>query len=419
MPHFLFAFIAFGFVPITFLVSDASLSRNVTVIYRAAVVVFCIIKFILDLKSRSAKNEMLAELLISNYSPAKMGLFVFISIYSLRLVYDVSNDSINKILTKEPQEYLLMWFLVSLLPAFYFLKIHSKSSLRLCLYASCATLMISSVLFILVQESSLLLQQQGRLASEVINPVSVGHIGTSLACLSTFIFFNSHANLNSKYIKFVASLSLILSLYVIYLAASRGPFISFVAISLLSIIGYVRNTSSRKSVFLLISIVVFSVTVAFATGIFNSDSAFSGRVIGLDDGRNIDYTSESNEGRQDLHAIAIALIFKSLPNLIFGFGIEIPNVGYPHNVILEAFLSTGILGGAIFTTLYIYTFIKSSILLLNQNTYEFSWIGILCLQYLINGLLSGNLYQGTMLWYFIFAITEYSNLSTSSKPIAI
>jgi hypothetical protein len=197
MQHFLFAFIAFGFAPITFLVSDAALSRNITVIYRAVVVIFCIIELILDLKSRSAKNKIFSELLISNYSSAKTGLFVFISIYSLRLVYDVANDSINQILNKEPQEYLLMWFLVSLLPAFYFLKVHSKSNLRLCLYTSCIALMIGSILSISVTGSSISLQEQGRLASEVINPVSIGHIGTSLACLSTFILFNSHANSDS------------------------------------------------------------------------------------------------------------------------------------------------------------------------------------------------------------------------------
>ncbi len=420
----LFAFIAFGFAPITFLVSDASLSRSVTIVYRATVVIFCIVEFILDLQSKSTKNTGLTKFrqekdrLIdrgqtpsydNNTSTAKIGLFIFISIYSLRLLHDVINDSTNQLLTKEPQEYLLMWFLVSLIPAFYFMRIHSQSDLRLCLYTSYLALVIASILSISVQSSSTLFQVQGRLASEVINPVSVGHIGTSLASLSIFIFFNSHANLSNSYVKFICIVWLMVGLYILYLSASRGPFLGFIIINFFSAISYFRNRDSRKNGLLLLSIIALSSAVAFTTGSINPDSAFFSRVIGLDDGKNIDYTSQSNEGRQDFFTISINLILKSIPNLFCGFGIELPGLGYPHNVILEAFISTGIFGGFIFTMLYAYVLFRSIILVLNQDIYQYSWLGIICIQYLVSGLLSGNLYQGTVLWYFIFAIVAYGN----------
>jgi hypothetical protein len=409
---FIFAFIAFGFAPVTFLVSDPASSRNITVVYRAIVIILCILEFSGSLISVSGKN---IERLRANFNPAKIAITIFIFIYSLRLLSDVANEDYRQILTKDPQEYLQMWFLISLFPAFYFQKFYSKFNLRLCLYFSHAALFIASLLFISTQESSSSLQVQGRLGSEILNPISVGHVGASLAALSIFIFVNSYVNLNNNFIKFIAIVSMMLGLDIIYLCASRGPFLSFMAVFIFSAIGYSKNADSRRNLLLILGIIILLLAIGFAMGLVSSDSAFMARVIGLDDGKGIDYTGESNEERHDYFKISVQLIFRTLQNTLLGFGLEIPFLGYPHNLILESFLATGIFGGSIFALLYLYTFIKSFYLLINQDRYDYSWLAMICVQYLISGLLSGSLYQGTLIWYFMFAIIAYSDSISTQK----
>lgn len=100
-------------------------------------------------------------------------------------------------------------------------------------------------------------------------------------------------------------------------------------------------------------------------------------------------------GRQEFWPIALEMFFNS--PLIGNYHI-IPNKGYFHNFFLDAFVSTGIIGGTIFLILNI-KLIKISIRYLKINRgIERQILSSFFLLTLIMGMFSGNLYSSMFYW---------------------
>jgi O-antigen ligase len=91
-----------------------------------------------------------------------------------------------------------------------------------------------------------------------------------------------------------------------------------------------------------------------------------------------------------------------------GVGLEIPDIGYPHNLIAESFLPLGIVGGLLFSILYVVCIFKS-IKLLTNSSGEWGWLGILFIQYAVISLSSGSLYASSLFWYLLFASIGIDN----------
>ena len=70
---------------------------------------------------------------------------------------------------------------------------------------------------------------------------------------------------------------------------------------------------------------------------------------------------------------------------------------YPHNLIVEAFMATGLLGGLIF--LYL-NFRVLQLVHLMKDTEKF-WLGLLFIQFFIFSMFSGNLYTSFFYWIFL------------------
>lgn len=107
-------------------------------------------------------------------------------------------------------------------------------------------------------------------------------------------------------------------------------------------------------------------------------------------------------GRGDLYRQAIS---DFIHNPIFGSGLEVRAnymLGYCHNSILEAFISTGVLGGMIFIAIIIQAF-RDSIWIL-RNSKGLAWLVCLFLMTFIGSLFSGSLYGATIMWPCIAAL---------------
>lgn len=113
-------------------------------------------------------------------------------------------------------------------------------------------------------------------------------------------------------------------------------------------------------------------------------------------------TTDIGSGRGNLYSQAIS---DFIHNPIFGSGLEVSTAysfSYCHNSILEAFISTGAIGGIIFIMIIIRAF-RDSVWIL-RNSKGLSWIACLFLMTFVGSLFSGSLYGATIMWSCIAAL---------------
>jgi O-antigen ligase len=86
----------------------------------------------------------------------------------------------------------------------------------------------------------------------------------------------------------------------------------------------------------------------------------------------------------------------------FGSGLDESRTGeYPHNVVIESFMATGVLGGAAFSIILLCSSVAAAKLMTTNAT---RWISLLYVQYLVSALVSGALYLSGTMWCFIAAV---------------
>jgi O-antigen ligase len=91
---------------------------------------------------------------------------------------------------------------------------------------------------------------------------------------------------------------------------------------------------------------------------------------------------------------------------VIGDGLEEKSMRfYPHNNIIEAFMATGLLGGSIILTLYFLSIINSLKLIISNS--EYTWVGLILLQYIVFTQFSGALWQSGAL-FSLMAIASVS-----------
>src|SRR5205807_9266535 len=81
---------------------------------------------------------------------------------------------------------------------------------------------------------------------------------------------------------------------------------------------------------------------------------------------------------------------------------------YPHNVVVESFMATGVFGGIAFTLLLSATCFQAWRLLIYNPAR--AWLGVLFFHALVASLFSGALYLSYQLWYLIGAVVATSSL---------
>ncbi|MBE9028904.1 O-antigen ligase family protein [filamentous cyanobacterium LEGE 11480] len=405
---YVMAITLFGYSLLAFLVTDPSSSRLITVPYRFFVLAcnagFLLLLMLRQSKSRSAKVNYAVQPQTTATSSRFYSIWVkllltFTLMYSIRVLCEIF--IIQPSLWKPPSEYLLFWFLISLLPATSFLFLRDQE-LNKFAFGSWLILFISSLFGIrLALAGAAESLSTGRLTAAAINPISLGHVGASLFLVSLFLWLKGSriafldragkSKLTDMLLLFSAGLGLILCL----LAASRGPILS---VSCCFLILVAANRNSFKAVVILVLVCIgATAALSFATSQGSSIvDRFANPFIDYTDAYNSDFVSRGDLGNAALAA------FMEHPFL--GSSLELSdNLGYPHNVILEAFMSTGLFGGMIFAACYIYGMVKSMYLIVCSRS-AWQWLGLLYIQYGIGVLSSGSLYGSNVFWYLLFAV---------------
>jgi hypothetical protein len=378
----------FGYGLVATFITSADLSRQLTVPYRAIVLVSSVIMLGVGLWQGTKFSRRYVGVLLCT--------LMFAILYSARLVYDVT---FNSQLVQLSGDYVLPWFGISLVPAFGFFLLNLKDPLK---YLNISWYLLIAIAFRIVLgnlQTGRTFSQMGRLGGEALNPISVGNYATSLVLLSLLIFLNrdpkgKNSGLLTTGLVLVA---ISLGMYLLLLSASRGPILALVFCSTLLFLG-ARNGQRggidiKKFLVMLVIPLVFALASSLALGegssyldrFLNSEEEIGGAGAGIQ--------------RPQLYPIALGHIWN---NLILGTSIEVPGIGYPHNLILESFLATGVIGGFLFTFIYFKMMHQAIRLVRTGNAWN--WLGILFVQYGISAMLSGSLYASSFFWCLLAAL---------------
>jgi len=227
----------------------------------------------------------------------------------------------------------------------------------------------------------------GRLGLEALNPISLGHLGvtTSLLWLDRLL-----SPSGSRY-RVPGIVAVLAGIAVAVISGSRGPILALIVCSAAMLLVARRRGRSVFGVVL--------VAVAVVTGV--QGARIAGDQLGLGVIRRV---GGWGEDRSSLDRVTILRDSwdQFLAHPLLGSGLQEKVSGsYPHNPALEAFMATGVVGGATFFLLLVAgTF---AALRLVRAAGDGAWIGILLLQYLIGAMLSGAVYAGTTLYPLLAA----------------
>lgn len=239
----------------------------------------------------------------------------------------------------------------------------------------------------------------GRLGTLTLNPISLGHLAATLVILGSYIILNG--NVVSRATRFTCLPVILLGVFTLFMAASRGPLLALIAAGCFLFWSYIvkgrKTYVSVTVVFLVFSVLSLSALYLVLSPESFLDSRFSMR-------------GEDTLGiRMDL-LYAAWEIFRNTP--LFGGALEITYLAaYPHNVIVEGFMTTGIIGGMAFIGLLLFGVFQAARLVSCWSSY--SWIGLLYIQYMTGAQISGSLYTSSTMWAMMGAVFGASSLTRS------
>lgn len=364
-------FLIVSILPKLFSLVDTSFSIQ----YRVIVLFLAILMIITSMFSKHTHLIVLSPYLL---------FFAFWFIYAIRILYDLLYKEIFLFPGKSVSEYLQYAFGVVLIPSLAILvNNHKKINYDLVLKWIYRVLYVSLILAIFTRDKEVSGRNSGELE---IGILLFGQYGTSLCLLSIFLFFKNKVNgISLFYI-----IGFILGFISIFISASRSPLLSLLIVTVV-FFGFRFGKFKLIFVTFFFSILLyfyFMDVMLFLNSYFNS--IFLDRLL---------YAIEigGDESRAELLEVG----FKGfLNNPFFGSSMLIQESGYigtyPHNLVVEAFMATGIFGGILFL-LYIIRCIKFSLNII-RNNFEISWISLLFLQFFIFGMFSWNLFTSNLFW---------------------
>lgn len=219
-----------------------------------------------------------------------------------------------------------------------------------------------------------------RFSFESFDSISLGLLGVTLALVGTSRI-RQQASLGPFNLDFTGGLSIIFGTLLVLLAGSKGPVFSYVAGFLCFLLLSLRNNPR----YFLIGLSGFFVLVGvgfYAGYIF--EIKLIHRLLAI-------HVDGSTIGR--LQHMQEALLLVSYNPVLGGF-LELPsNNFYPHNVILEILISTGLVGLCLWSAIAVWVYQSWEVVI-----HDWQWIWPLAISYAVHSLLSGALYASSELF---------------------
>jgi O-antigen ligase len=321
-------------------------------------------------------------------------VLVFSCLYIARILIEMVEVSKFHI---EPSEFLLYFLAFSALPVIIIsgLKLTQRdyNAIRSAILVSSLLLAVATLFFY-----RQLIGTVGRISLAIasdenyISPLALSYCGTlALGVGITYWMENKLQGWN----KLMVSAAVLSSLVPFYLGSSRG---SIFALLLPFVIMFMCKKGSASSIRILVILLVTVVGGVYLGHMFGSNIIE----------RFTDIGSDISEGNDE--AIRLQMWRSGLEqffdNPIFGNSLEADKfMMYPHNIIIEVLLSTGIVGLIPFSIIIINGFKR--VIFIYKNDPRNAWIAVIFIQSFIQCMFSGAIYTSSWIWCSLGLLYAY------------
>lgn len=370
-----------------------------SILMRSVVVLLSIILIYSKFKSHRAQSIRTLLLLMLIY-------WVF---YIIRIIYSGLLDS--SLLSKTLDYYLIWSFGACALPMFGLALSEFNSKASSTLFWQIYVISFFTGIFIIISGSTNVtneymdIVESGRLRLENLNPISSGHVGLTILILAIWGAGNSDG-LNSAFQRIFFLFGAPIGFFILVASNSRGP---VVAGFFCLIVALFYSRFIYKVIALSLLVLIPTVILPF--------SRYIGDIFGFsyysrDIANSIDGGTTGNV-RSELYANAIQGFFNSP---IFGSYLEDPTHAiYPHNLILESFVSMGLAGGLIFLIVNFVVFVYAY--RMHKSKVIQSWIPLVFIQYVVGAQFSGAIYSSTNYWILLGFMLSLANTHFKKSKI--
>jgi hypothetical protein len=320
----------------------------------------------------------------------------------MRLAWEYLYPSSN-IMVYPIDEYILMTMGIGFIPMCAFFVRPNTVTLEASFW--CSLLLSVLALVALLYANTILdlkYTASGRLSTEVLNPISFGRLGASVAILSVVYlhgrnpFRCSFQSVSSSIIGYIL---LFFGIGVCIASASKGPLVSLaivlVVYSIYSLNGICKRLKTLIASLLLLSVIL--VTFYFNIDTFIQPITRIATTFYFEDESSVERIEMIRNGWKQF-----------LDNPISGSALVELNMGsYPHNIVVESFMATGIIGGLLLLAIVIIS-LHASWHLIRAGT-GYNWVGLLFIQCLIGEMFSGSIFCSASIWYYSAAVIAMDN----------
>lgn len=330
------------------------------------------------------------------YATVPFGVFLFFwLIYLSRLT--LSLHIIGEPASKAPWEFWVWSVGTCMLPAMAVFVGGTRSFSRTWLVAMAGMMMLAVLVFLASGGTTLEaeegLREISRWNTHNFNPISMGHLGASLAVVGFAMIF---VRTRSAAALAFAVVCLGLGAVLLFFANSRGPIVAF-----LGALALMLAARGQGRLPMLLALGLAAVALLFSV-----DERTLLNTIAEPLTRFVEAASAADLSTQLRFTALTGGVEQFLGSPIIGDGVEERQTQfYPHNVIIEAFMATGLVGGIPFLALLV--FAGRGLLDLIRGSSEEAVMGMLTVQYVLGAQFSGAIYNSMTFWVLIaFAISH-------------
>ena len=345
-------------------------SRIFSVPYRVLIFVLSILIIVKNFSFKKFKNI------------AVLSVLFFWLFYLFRSYFSFSNDNYDELFRPQFSEIYVRIIVIAMVPAIALLFINYKNlnyrKVVDIFFVILFTMLSLNLIFALINFNG---SSLGFMFSMYY--ISYGHLGASLSLLSLFLILYQPRNFNIVF----PYAAFLLGLFTIVIATARSPFLAVIVV-----IPYLILVTKNYKVFgVFCLLLLISVTGIYIIGKSGSSSfIFANRTYNwLFEGDNSLRTPLFENGLR---------IFKDNP--IFGGRTHFKNGFYPHNLIIELLMGTGIFGLVLYVLKFIPVIKKFKIFTFqNKKSYHLLFFALF-LQYFVLVITSFTLYSVPEFLYF-------------------
>lgn len=328
-------------------------------------------------------------------------LFIFWMFYLFRMYYDLLlidryDGDYSLFLPFSTTSYFFIYFIgLCVIPSLsiLYLKLDFFYILKLTFWILFFVLILSMLYNAGVKETEFETTVRNK-GSEGLSYLAYGHWAVTFSLISFFFFTTT----TKAYNKFFFLGGFIFGIIVMYLAGSRSPLFALV-LCVMALLLARNGLTKGLFAFAAIVTVFFLFWDAIIGYLSRYNVVFLERIMSS-------ITEGESSGRDEVYIQAILQITRSP---IFGDALLLTEGSfygvYPHNMLLESLMTTGVIG-SLFFVIWLFKTCRLAAVITKANTYHI-WISILFLQYFIFGMASLAFYTNTTFWYLSFMLWNY------------